>query len=224
MKDSDTISVLICCHSTDHEHDVLLQRALESLTRQTYPNFETVLVMDQCWEETKRTAEPYRDILNLKIHERPRKQGLALAKNFGIKHCSGDWIAYLDADDEWMDCKLEVQRNFMLENPGVDFCFTEAWDRNGDTLTPNCFKIAQYDTHAKIAAALPRENVVCHGSAMIRKIAIDSLGGYRTDRSFLGREDWDLWQRALANGFTFHKVSERVYIYSLGTSVTRGEV
>lgn len=224
MKESDTISVLICCHSTDHEHDVLLQRALESLTRQTYPNFEVVLVMDQCWEQTRMTADPYKDILNLKIHERPHKQGLAVAKNFGIKHCSSDWIAYLDADDEWMDCKLEVQRDFALSNPGVDFCFTEAWDRQGDTLSPNCFRVGQYDTHEKIANALQRENVVCHGSALIRRIALESLGGYRTDRSLLGREDWDLWQRAVAGGFTFFKVPERLYIYSLGTSVTRGEV
>ena len=224
MKESDTISVLICCHSVDHEHDMLLQRALESLTRQTYPHFETVLVLDQCWEETRSIAEAYKDILNLQVHPRPHKNGLAIAKNFGLARCTGQWIAYLDADDEWMDCKLEQQRNFLLENPGIDFSFTEAWDKINDVLYPNCFKIGQYNTHAQIVAAIGRENVVCHGSAMIRKLAIDTLGGYKTDRSLLGREDWDLWQRAIASGFVFAKVPERLYIYSMGTSVTRGEI
>jgi glycosyltransferase involved in cell wall biosynthesis len=224
MKESDTISVLICCHSMDDDHDSMLQQALESLARQTYDKFEVILVLDQCQPQTKWVAEAYKSVLDIHVHERPHKQGLAVAKNFGIKHCTGDWIAYLDADDEWMGCKLEVQRNFMLENSGVDFCFTEAWDSYGGSWQPNCFKIGQYETHAAIAAAIPRENVVCHGSAMIRKIAIDSLGGYRTDRSLLGREDWDLWQRAIAGGFTFYKVPERLYIYSMGTSVTRGEV
>ena len=203
---------------------MLLQDALESLTRQTYANFEVVLVLDQCWDETKGTAEPYKDILSLHIHDRPHKQGLAIAKNFGLDRCTGDWIAYLDADDQWMDCKLELQRNFLLENPGVDFCFTEAWDKVGNTLYPNCFKIGQYETHSQISNALPRENVVCHGSAMIRKLAIDSLDHYRTERALLGKEDYDLWKRAVANGFTFYKVPERLYIYSMGTSVTRGEV
>lgn len=224
MKESDTISVLICCHSTDMEHDQLLQQALESLARQTFANFETVLVLDQCQESTKWLAEAYKDVLNLRIHERPHKQGLAVAKNFGIQRCSGDWIAYLDADDEWMDCKLEWQRNFLIENSGVDFCFTEAWDRMGGVLTPNCFKVGQYDTHAKIAGRISQENIVCHGSALIRKVALENLGGYRTDRSVLGREDWDLWRRAIDAGFTFHKIPERLYIYTMGTSVTRGEV
>lgn len=224
MKESDDISVLICCHSSDYEHDMLLQRALESLTRQTYPNFEVVLVLDQCHEETKMTATHYKDILNLHIHERPHKQGLAVAKNFGLARCTGQWIAYLDADDEWMDCKLELQRDFLIENPGIDFCFTEAWDKTNDVLYPNCFKVGQYQTHAQIASEIGRENIVCHGSALIRKLAIDSLGGYHTDRSVLGKEDWDLWRRAISNGFTFYKIPERLYIYSMGTSVTRGEV
>jgi len=224
MKEQDTISVLICCHSVDHEHDMLLQQALESLTRQTYPDFETILVLDECWDETKSIANHYLDVLTLKIYERPHKQGLAVAKNFGIARCNGQWIAYLDADDEWMDCKLEQQRNFLLENTGVDFCFTEAWDKIGGVLFPNCFAVGQYRIHSQIAAAIRRENVVCHGSALIRKLALDSLGGYKTDRTLLGREDWDLWQRAIANGFTFAKIPERLYIYSMGTSVIRGEV
>jgi len=224
MKESDKISILVCCHSNDHEHDMLLQAALESLTRQTYQNFETVLVLDECREGTKWIAEPYRDILSLKIHERPHKQGLAMAKNFGLARCTGQWVAYLDADDQWMDCKLELQRNFLLENENTDFVFCEVWDNYAGTLTPNCFKIGQYETHAAIATAMPRENVVCHGSALIRKLAIDSLGGYSADRSLLGREDWDLWQRAIANGFHFYKIPERLYIYGMGTSVVRGEI
>ena len=99
MKESDTISVLICVHSRDHEHDVLLQRALESLVRQTYADFETIVVLDECWEDTKGLVSRYTDVLDIRIFERPHKHGLDIAKNFGLQRCSGDWIAYLDADD-----------------------------------------------------------------------------------------------------------------------------
>ena len=221
MKESDTISVLICVHSPDHEHDMLLQRALESLVRQTYSNFETVIVMDQCWEYTRAIVQNYTSVLDIRLFERPTKQGLAAAKNFGLQRCKGDWVTYLDADDQWMDCKLEVQRQWMLDHPEIDFCGTNVWDLLNDVLMPNCFKITQYITHEDIVKRLPQENVMCHGSMMIRGIALASINGYSQDRMLLGREDWDLWQRAFAAGFRFGKVPERLYVYSLGTSVPR---
>jgi len=222
MKETDTISVLVCVHSPDHEHDMLLQRALESLVVQTYDDFEVVVVMDECWDGTRAIVDAYKYVLDLKIYERTRKQGLASAKNFGIQRCSGDWICYLDADDRWLECKLEIQRNFMLKNPNIDFCFTEAWDFiDGQGLRPNCFAVGQYKTHADISNIINLENVLCHGSAMISYAALKSLNCYDTSLSLLGQEDWDLWKRAIGAGYRFAKLPERLYIYSLGTSVPR---
>ena len=59
---------------------------------------------------------------------------------------------------------------------------------------------------------------------MIRRVAFNTLNGYRTDRNVHGREDWDMWQRAAASNFIFGKVPERLYVWSAGTSVVRGEV
>jgi glycosyltransferase involved in cell wall biosynthesis len=202
----------------------MLADALESLARQTYGDFETIIVLDDCWDDTWFVVEPYKDILdNCKIYSKSKKQGLAVAKNFGVEKCSGDWIAFLDADDEWMDCKLEVQRDYMLARPEIDFCGTNAWDRNPHTgiLSPNCFEVGQYQNNEDIVNRLPDENVMCHGSMMIRRIALDSLGGYRTGHRYLGWEDYDLWQRAVENNFIFSNVPERLYIYTLETSVDR---
>lgn len=206
----------------------MLARALESLARQThYPN-EVVVVMDECWPHTRQHVEAYDGTFDsLSLFERPRKLGLAWAKNFGIEKCTGDWISYLDADDMWMDCKLEVQRRYMIEHPEIDFCGTESWDFDPETqvLRPNCFTVGQYQTHLDITRRLPRENILCHGSMMIRRLALESLGGpYRTDSSVHGCEDWDMWLRAVQAGFVFGKVPERLYVWSAGTSVVRGEV
>ena len=221
MKPTDKISVLICVHSKDDNHDKLLGRALESLARQTFFDFELIVVLDECWEYTKQQLFNYENFFDLKYYERPHKQGLAVAKNFGLKHCTGDWVAFLDADDQFIDCKLELQRNFLLENPSIDFCGTQAWDLANNRMTTNCFGINDYVTHDQIAKRIWQENVMCHGSMMIRKSALDALNGYRTDKFLLGREDWDLWQRAFNAGFNFAKLPERLYIYSMGTSVER---
>jgi len=221
MKATDKISVLICVHSPDLEHDQLFQKALESLVRQTYEGFEVVIVLDECWDGTRSIVDSYREVLNIRFFERPKKQGLASAKNFGLGKCKGDWIAYLDADDEYLDCKLGVQRQWMLQHPELDFCGTHSWDMDEGYMVPNCFSVTHHIGHEEISRVLSHENVMCHGSMMIRKVALESLNGYNTDKLLLGREDWDLWIRAMNAGFRFGKVPERLYVYTLGTSVPR---
>lgn len=205
------ISILICAYSQNQQYDQLLGRALDSLSCQTYDgDFETVVVLDECWEGTRPCVEHWGDVLDLKIYERPRKQGLAIAKNFGLAKCTGDWIGFLDADDQYMPCKLEVQSNFLIQNTEIDVCGTLAWDYYDNyTIKPSCFNPGQYQTHGQILAALPRENVMCHGSILVRRTALEKVGFYPTDKLYLGREDWDLWSRLIRAGYKFHNIPER---------------
>jgi len=224
MNRGDSISVLICVHSKDELHDRMFERALKSLERQTYRGFQVVVILDECHVGTLSTLDKFARTSGMDIQHylRKNKEGLAAAKNAGLKRCTGQWVMYLDADDEYMDSKVEVQSRFMIANPDVDFCFTQAWDRDeSGKLRPNCFSIGQYKSHEQISARLREENVLCHGSACIRKSALDNLDGYDTRSRFLGMEDWHLWLRAMQSGYRFHNIPERLYIYSLGTSVDR---
>ena len=53
---------------------------------------------------------------------------------------------------------------------------------------------------------------------IIRKKCIDELGGYNNIK---GMEDWDLWKRAIEKGYKFHQLQDRLYVYTIGTSVNR---
>lgn len=216
------ISTLICVHSTTLNNDRLLSRAASSIVSQTRKPDEVIVVLDECWPGTRDALSGLEDhIPEVKLLEKPKKEGLAVAKNFGLEHVTGDYVTYCDADDEWFPCKLEVQLAYHAEAP-VHFQFTEAWDRCEDgNLRPNCFRVGQYRTNLEIAQALTRENVLAHGTAMIFMEAIKALGGYPIGRQHLGREDWSLWQLASNRGFSFFKVPERLYCYSLNTSVPR---
>ena len=57
-------------------------------------------------------------------------------------------------------------------------------------------------THLEIETKLPVENILMHGSMIIRKECLDNLGGYRDIR---GSEDWDLWKRAMSKGYRFYQ-------------------
>lgn len=221
-----TIDTLICVHSRDDLHDKLLLEAIGSvLTGSLLPN-RLVIVYDQCWARTQELVELSIDSYALKETEyvpvvKTVKQGLAVAKNFGLKFCTSDWITYCDADDKWMNSKLEIQSKW-CNDQNTDFCFTQSWDiRSDSTLVPNCFPIGYATNHDDILNKIYQENCLCHGSAMIKRSVIEALGCYNTDRRVLGAEDWDLWQRGFREGYRFYNIPERLYCYRLGTSVAR---
>ena len=221
-----TIDTLICVHSKDDLHDRLLLEAIGSILTGSLLPTRLVIVYDQCWARTQELVELSIDSYALQTTEyvpvvKSIKQGLAVAKNFGLKFCTSDWVTYCDADDRWMNSKLEIQKAY-CERDNIDFCFTQSWDIRPDkALVPNCFQIGYATTHDQIHDKINRENCLCHGSAMIKRLVLDRLGGYDTDRRAIGMEDWMLWQKAFSFGYKFYNIPERLYCYSLGTSVER---
>ena len=227
---SDKVSCLVCVHSQDKRLDEMLVHGIQSVINQTKPVDEIVVVLDECWQHTRnQLLHHYAD--DIKIVSKDKKEGLAKAKNYGLFYCKGDWITYLDADDAWMPCKNEVQLDFINAQREQgwrvpEFIGTLAWDRwpVEDThpckwpLKPSCFKPGQYQYHRQIVERLMYENVMCHGSMMIRREVLDEMGGYEDVK---GREDWFLWQMAVGNGHLLHNIPERLYIWSHGTSVPR---
>ena len=212
-----TLSILICIHSSDNFHDNLLLEALNSLEIQTNKDFDVYIVFDECW---KNTNDIVKDVYNFKINRlyHEKKEGLSVAKNFALKHIKSDWIGFLDADDLYMPTKLEKQVDY-INNNEVDFLGTQAYNKyNNSSLFDSCFKLGMYETHEQIKYRLKDENIMTHGSMLIRKKCLDELCGYRNVK---GMEDWDLWKRAIEKDYKFYQLQERLYIYTIGSSVAR---
>ena len=213
-----TLTVLICVHSRSFFHDNFLIKAINSLENQTYKNFDVLFVLDECWPNTIKIIQD-NCTLNFKIIEKQKKTGLHDAKNLGLSHIFSDYVCFLDADDEYMPTKIEKQIDFISSNQ-VDFLGTHAWNKNSnnDELFPSCFSESLFIKHEEIQEVIYKENVLVHGSMMIKKICLDELKGYQ--KSY-GSEDWNLWKRAFEKNFKFYQLPERLYIYTLNTSVTR---
>jgi glycosyltransferase involved in cell wall biosynthesis len=214
------ITVLICVHSTNYDHDFLLVKSLKSLENQTYKNFKTLLILDECWDNTKKIITHTNFDLDIEIQEKNKKSGLGNAKNFGLSFVETDLVAFLDADDLYCQDKLEKQLEF-INNNDVDFLGTQSWNipkNDEQELFDSCFSLGTNETHDEISKNIYQENFLTHGSMMIKKTCLDELGGYRDIK---GTEDWDLWKRAIEKGFKFHQLQERLYIYRIGTSTIR---
>jgi len=215
-----SLTVLICVHSKNDFYDLLLLKSLKSLEKQTFKDFKTLIVLDECWDNTEQKILNENLILDLVIKKKNIKNGLANAKNFGLSFVDTSLVAFLDADDLYVENKLEKQIRFFEEN-NIDFLGTQSWNIYGDdenNIFESCFSLGTNETHDEISKNIHQENFLAHGSMMIKKRCLDILGGYIDIR---GIEDWDLWKRAIEIGFKFHQLQERLYIYRIGTSTTR---
>jgi glycosyltransferase involved in cell wall biosynthesis len=212
------LTVLVCVHSNNKLHDELLIESLKSLEKQTFKNFETVIVLDECWENTEKKILS-EITLDYKLYHKEKKQGLSYAKNYGLSKINTDLVCFLDADDLYLENKLEKQLEY-LKNNDVDFLGTHALNRelHNEVFFNSCFNNDKYLTHDEIKNKIFDENIMVHGSMMIKKSALDTLGGYNDVK---GMEDWDLWKRAIKSGYKFAQISDRLYVYTLHTSVAR---
>ena len=216
-----TLTILICVHSINEFYDSLLKRALISLSNQTYKNFKTLIILDECWVNTKPMIETSNFDLDLTIVEKDKRNGLWSAKNLGISLIDTEWVGFLDGDDLYLPTKIERQIEYLNKNNDIDFIGTHRQhiDAHDDTKIHNSdFDVNSYITHSEIENKLPTENILTHGSMLMRKKCLDELKGYNDIR---GMEDWDLWKRAMSKGYKFYQIPERLYLYRTNTSVIR---
>ncbi len=215
-----SLTILICVHSVNEFYDLLLNKALNSLSNQTYKDFKTLIVLDECWVNTKIMIESSNFDLKITTIENPKKNGLWKAKNIGLSLVDTEWVGFLDGDDLLDSTKIETQMNY-IESNYVDFLGTHRQhiDTYDDSKVHNCdFDVNSFITHSEIENKLPTENILTHGSMIIRKKCLDDLNGYQDIR---GMEDWDLWKRAMNKGYKFYQIPERLYKYRIGTSTKR---
>ena len=117
--------------------------------------------------------------------------GVSSARNTGIKNASGDWIALLDSDDEWLPGKLDRQVKLLQDNAGIRFCHTnEIWIRNDVCIN-------QKKKHQKYGGNIFKKCLdICRispSSSLFHTSVINDVGLF--DESLVVCEDYDLWLR-----------------------------
>jgi glycosyltransferase involved in cell wall biosynthesis len=97
--------------------DRYIAEAIESVLKQTYTQYEIIVIDDGSTDNTRQVLEPYIEKIHYIYQE---NQGVAIARNHGIQEASGEFIAFLDADDFWiLPTKLEEQVACFHEQPEV---------------------------------------------------------------------------------------------------------
>jgi glycosyltransferase involved in cell wall biosynthesis len=208
-----TISIVIPAHNCAP----YLCDAVRSCLDQTETFDEIVVVDDGSDDETPGILDALaaRHEAVRAVHQ--KNAGVSAARNRGIKEASGDYVAFLDADDLLLPHAVETYRRVLAEHPERDVVFADYWlsnlpgsrfsahrsfggagtvlafgeDRGGAALLGEEFGRAYQDSR------VPRA-YVCTDAILIRRALLERIGGFVT--GMLVAEDYDLWGRAFCAG------------------------
>ena len=165
-----------------------LKRSIDSAINQTKKPLEIIVVDDGSTDGTETVIKSDYDFVKF---IKQKNKGVSAARNIGIKVSIGEWICFLDSDDEWKKDKLEKQINAMKSNPGYKFFHSnETWIKNG-------LRINQKKKHKKYGGDIFDKCLdmcrISPSSVMVDKTVFDEVGNF--NENLVVCEDYELWLR-----------------------------
>ncbi len=169
----------------------LLDQTLKSIGKQTYSNWELIIVDDGSNNSTVELIKKYMKKNSRIKLIRQSNQGQTKALNTGLKQVSGEFVARIDADDIMLPTRLDKQVKFLNEHPeiglvgsSVNYC---------DESNKHFFILTPPTTHNELVSQLIRRNPFVHSSIMFRSKILDKVGLYNT--RLKAAQDYDYWMR-----------------------------
>ena len=193
------VSIVITTHSRPH----LLPRAVES-ARLSGRDLEIIVVDDESADETQEVCRTLPDIRYVRVERNRRVAG---ARNVGLRACAGEYISFLDDDDERLPGSIDNQVERLEAEPRAALIYGQALICEGlgataERLYP--LRCPQGDVFWELLG----QNFVPCGSAVFRRSCLSRVG--LLDESVPGLDDWDLWIR-LAEHFPVIAAERPVY-------------
>jgi glycosyltransferase involved in cell wall biosynthesis len=165
-----------------------VREAVNSALAQTHGNVEIIVVDDSSTDDTARVLALYGD--RIRVH-RQANTGVAGARNSGARLATGEWVAFLDADDVWVPHKIAAQLAAAGDRPWV---YSNRYNFGARGPLPEIQSDVTVMTAGDVfVPLLIRGNFITTSSVMMRAALFHQLGGFPNQAVC---EDWDLWLRA----------------------------
>jgi len=178
------VSVIIPAYNSEF----VIERAIHSALKQNKVRSEIIVVDDGSTDNTGQVVKQFGSRVHYIFHE---QSGPAAARNRGVSESKGEFIAFLDADDEWLPGYLEkaispMQKDNMV---GLTYSWQILRDEHGREIIRNYHSPSRNKWHT----TLWPNPLQCTSSTVCRKKFLEKTGGF--DESLNTREDKDLWIR-----------------------------
>ena len=199
MERKPIVSVVI----PTYNHARFLRKAIDSVRRQTFTEWEAIVVNNYSDDDTEAVVASFADP-RIRLENFRNNGIIAASRNHGVTLAHGDYIAFLDSDDKWYPEKLE--RSVAVLAKGNDLvCHSEAWVTNGVV-----FKKVDYGPveRARYESLLFGRNCLSTSAITVRRFCLEQVGGFDEDPACVTVEDYDLWLKLSKAGFSFAFINE----------------
>ena len=170
----------------------MLKEAVNSVLAQQFEDMELIVVDDGSTDGTAEEMKQYGG--RVKLIQQSQNRGVSGARNKGILHARGKYVAFLDSDDLWVKGKLKIQVSFLDENPHYPICYTdEIWIRKGKRVNP-MLKHSKYSGWI-FEKCLPL-CIISPSSVVMKRTLFPRVGLF--DEALPVCEDYDFWLRISA--------------------------
>jgi glycosyltransferase involved in cell wall biosynthesis len=203
------VSIVVSCYNYAH----YLETCVNSILSQTYTDFEVIIVNDGSTDNTSEVVERWTTEPRIRYIEQANA-GQATAKNVGVNHARGDYVAFLDADDYWQPDKLERQMP-LFDDPRVGVVYSRACyvDEDGQDTGFTPTSVYLRPRRGEVTDYLIFDNFVLFSSSIVRADCFKRHGLF--DESIAMAIDWDLWLR-FSKDCRFDFVDDTLLYYRVG--------
>jgi glycosyltransferase involved in cell wall biosynthesis len=188
--DKNLVSVVIPTYNASN----FLIKAIQSVINQTYKNWELIIVDDGSTDQTRQIVEEFQKKDSRIKYFFQNNKGQGAARNLGIKNASGNYIAFLDSDDEFFENKLERVISYFEKDKNIGLIYTDAIIIGGHLYNKRRSEIfTPYS--GNIYTKLLFNNFITTSTVVVRRGVLQDCGLFDESDLLRNFEDYDLWLR-----------------------------
>ena len=208
------VSVVIPAYNAEKT----IRRALESVRLQNYAPMEIIVVNDGSQDGTAAVVESFGEP-TIALINHPVNGGVSAATNAGLRRARGQYVAFLDADDEWLPGKLHKQVALISAHPQMTFvsCGGRFISSSGDVREDFGMKIPAVSSD--LWRKLLSDTYVAKPCVLARRSALEQVGEF--DEKLPVAEDQDMWIRLASEGEVGAVLEPLVHVHDTPNSLTK---